>query len=146
MNLSMSISEIMTKNVLFVHYNNKLGEVERLMKKKNIRHVPVIKEGKLSGIISLSDLERISFTKSAGDIDEKDFLYDSLSVEDVMMSNPTCISNETSVKDATEVFIKENFYALPVVENEILVGIVTTTDVMKCLLHKNEGLDSKHSA
>jgi CBS domain-containing protein len=51
-----------------------------------------------------------------------------------MTSKPKVVSISDSVKDVAEIFAKEEFHALPVVEGEELKGIVTTTDVIKYLL------------
>lgn len=138
MNLQTPISQIMTTNVLFVHYNNKLDEVERLMRSKNVKHLPVLKEGKLAGIISLTDLQRLGFTKHVADAEDKSFLYDSLSLEDVMMNNPVTVLPETSVKEVMETLMSSDFHALPVVDNDLLLGIVTTTDLIAHVL-QSEG-------
>ena len=53
-----------------------------------------------------------------------------------MVRNPTCISPDTLIKDAAEIFLKSEFHALPVVENKKLVGIMTTTDLIKYLLEQ----------
>lgn len=140
MNLNIPISEIMTTNVLFVHYNNKLDEVERIMNSKKVKHIPVLKEGKLSGIVSLTDLQRLGFTKSISDTDDKTFMYDSLSLEDVMMYNPVTISSKATLKEVVEILIKSEFHALPVVDNEVLMGIVTTTDLMSFILEGEDHL------
>lgn len=140
MNLNIPISEIMTTNVLFVHYNNKLDEVERLMNSKKIKHLPVLKEGKLNGIVSLTDLQRLGFTKSISDTDDKSFMYETLSLEDVMMNNPVTISSKTTIKEVVEILVKSEFHALPVVENDVLLGIVTTTDLMAFILHEEDHL------
>jgi CBS domain-containing protein len=140
MNLNIPISEIMTTNVLFVHYNNKLEEVERLMNSKKIKHLPVLKEGKLNGIVSLTDLQRLGFTKSITDSDEKSFMYETLNIEDVMMNNPVTISSKATLKEVAEILIKSDFHALPVVDNEVLLGIVTTTDLMAFILEEEDHL------
>jgi len=140
MNLNIPISEIMTTNVLFVHYNNKLDEVERLMNSKKIKHLPVLKEGKLNGIVSLTDLQRLGFTKSITDSDEKSFMYETLNIEDVMMNNPVTINSKTTIKEVVKILIQSDFHALPVVDNEVMLGIVTTTDLMAFILHEEDHL------
>jgi len=140
MNLNIPISEIMTTNVLFVHYNNKLDEVERLMNSKKIKHLPVLKEGKLNGIVSLTDLQRLGFTKSITDSDEKSFMYETFNIEDVMMNNPVTINSKTTIKEVVKILIQSDFHALPVVDNEVMLGIVTTTDLMAFILHEEDHL------
>ena len=134
MNLNIPISEIMTTNVLFVHYNNKLDEVERVMNAQKARHIPVLKEGRLNGIVSLTDLQRLGFTKSISGTDDKSAVYDSLCLEDVMMNNPVTLSSKATLKEVVEILMKSEFHALPVVDNEVFMGIVTTTDLMSFIL------------
>jgi CBS domain-containing protein len=53
-----------------------------------------------------------------------------------MVRKPTCISPDTMIKEAAEIFLKAEFHALPVVEKNKLVGILTTTDLIKYLLEQ----------
>ncbi|MNK98727.1 CBS domain protein [compost metagenome] len=53
-----------------------------------------------------------------------------------MTSKPKTVSPDTIIRDLAEIFVKEEFHALPVVDNGELKGIVTTTDVMKYLLEQ----------
>jgi CBS domain-containing protein len=53
-----------------------------------------------------------------------------------MVRNPQCITPDTLIKDAAELFLKSEFRALPVVENKKLLGILTTTDLIKYLLEQ----------
>lgn len=55
-------------------------------------------------------------------------------VEQVMTKKLVTISPEATIKEAAEILATHEFHALPVVHNQLLVGIVTTTDVMKYLL------------
>ena len=57
-----------------------------------------------------------------------------LSIPQVMSAHPVTFSPETSVREVAEIFSVGQFHALPVVENDELKGIVTTTDVIKYLL------------
>jgi len=143
MNLNVSISEIMTSKVLFVHFNNEVRDVEKLMRQKHIRHVPVLKEGKLSGIISLTDLDRLCFTKnySGVEVDEEIPAFEMLTLDQIMRTNPLTLPMDASIRDAAILLTQNEFHALPVVDkdnSEILVGIITTTDLMKYLLMNDE--------
>ena len=59
-----------------------------------------------------------------------------LTISQVMTSKPKTVSSDTIIRDLAEIFVKEEFHALPVVDNGELKGIVTTTDVMKYLLEQ----------
>jgi CBS domain-containing protein len=63
-------------------------------------------------------------------------ILDMLTISQIMTSKPKTVSSETIIKDLAEIFVKEEFHALPVVDNGQLKGIVTTTDVIKYLLEQ----------
>jgi len=98
--------------------------------------LPVVQGEKIVGIISMTDLARISFVDS---YDPNDFslytsVYELFTLEQIMVRNPKCIHPNDTVKDAAKYFLAAEYHALPVVENDKLVGIVTTTDLLKYLL------------
>ncbi len=143
MNLDIPISTIMTSKVLFVHFNNKVKDVENLMCRKHVRHLPVLKEGELYGIVSLTDLDRLCFAKNLNGLDSDQELpsFDMLTLDQIMRSNPITLPMDASIRDAAILLAQNEFLALPVVENdnsEILVGIITTTDLMKYFLMNEE--------
>ena len=132
------ISKIMSTNVVSLNLSNSLSDAERLFTKHKIRHIPVVKNKDVIGILSLTDLLRISFVDSYGaketEIDTA--VYNMLSIEQVMVKKPVQVSPDKTVKEVTEILSKNEFHALPVVENHELVGIVTTTDLLQYLLEQ----------
>jgi len=130
------ISKIMTTKVITLNHNDDLETAEALFKKNNIRHIPVLKGGKVIGILSFTDLLRISFA-DAVDEDEYEIdtvVYNMFSIEQVMAKNLISVNSETTIKEVAEILSKREFHALPVVDGENLVGIVTTTDLINYLL------------
>lgn len=131
-----SVKSIMTDNVISISINSQLKEAKEIFSKHKIRHLPVTLEDRLIGIISHTDLLRISFgnnfTDDEGDTDEA--IFDMLSINQVMKYDITTIQADQPIRDAAEVFAKREFHALPVVEGEKLVGILTTTDLINYFL------------
>jgi CBS domain-containing protein len=130
------VTEIMTKNVLTLNTKDNLDKAEELFKKNNIRHLPITSGKKVVGMLSYTDLMRISFADAVGD-DEYDVdttVYNMFSIEQVMAKNVISVTSQTTVQEVAEFLSKKEFHALPVVENDQLVGIVTTTDLIKYLL------------
>lgn len=132
------IRNIMTPHPIVLFLNDGLEQAEILFKQHKMRHLPVVKGEQIVGIISMTDLARISFVDS---YDPNDFsldtsVYELFSLEQIMVRNPHCIHPDDTVKDAAEHFLAAEYHALPVVENEKLVGIVTTTDLIKYLLEQ----------
>ncbi|HWS59771.1 MAG TPA: CBS domain-containing protein [Flavobacterium sp.] len=130
------VSTIMTKNVVKLNVSDNLTKAETLFKKHHIRHIPVVKDKLIIGMLSYTDLLRISF---ADEVDDEEntidiTVYNMFSVEQVMTKNLTTIFPNTTIKEAAEILSKNEFHALPVIENDTLVGIITTTDLIKYLI------------
>lgn len=132
------ISEIMTKEVITLNHNDDLETAEHLFKTKNIRHIPVVSGDNIIGMLSYTDLLRISFADA---IDEDEMsvdtvVYNMFTIEQVMAKNLTKVSSGATIKEVAEVLSKKEFHALPVVDNGKLVGIVTTTDLINYLIEQ----------
>lgn len=130
------ISTIMTKDVVKLNLSDNLTKAEMLFKKHHIRHIPVVNGNKIIGILSYTDLLRISFADAVDD-DEDDIdttVYNLFTVEQVMAKNLETITPDTTIKAAAEILATREFHALPVCEGDLLVGIVTTTDLIRYLI------------
>jgi CBS domain-containing protein len=130
------ITSIMTTNVVKITISDDLTKAEHLFKKHHIRHIPVVSGNTIVGMLSYTDLLRISFVDAVDeDADVVDVtVYNMFTVEQVMTKKLVTISPETTIKEAAEILASHEFHALPVVHDQLLVGIVTTTDVIKYLL------------
>ncbi len=134
-----SVRHIMADNPVVLHLNDGLGQAEKLFKKHRVRHLPVVSCAKIVGILSMTDLVRISFVDS---YDPHDFtidtsVYSLFTLEQIMVRNPKCIPDTAIIKEVAEIFLHADFHALPVVDSKNnLQGIVTTTDLIKYLLEQ----------
>ncbi len=130
------VATIMTTNVVKLNLKDDLTKAESLFKKHRIRHIPVVVGNKILGMLSYTDLLRISFADAVDD-DEEEVdvtVYNMFSVEQVMARKLVKVSPETTIREVAEILSKNEFHALPVVEGDLLVGIVTTTDLIKYLI------------
>lgn len=131
------ISHIMTKTVITVNENDNLRKVVETLKQNSIRHIPIIKGKEVVGIISRTDINRLTFgALFEGQEGTDEAILDMLTISQVMTSRPKTVSSDTIIRDLAEIFVKEEFHALPVVDNGELKGIVTTTDVVKYFLEQ----------
>ncbi|MFV0170967.1 CBS domain-containing protein [Empedobacter falsenii] len=130
------VNQIMAKVLIAVPANKKLSEVNELFKEYNIRHIPVTEGTKLVGVVSKNDVSRLGY--GVGDVDTNalNALYDTYELKDVMVKEPVTVSSETNVKDVAEILSQQSFHSLPVVDNNEVVGIVTSTDLVKYLLEQ----------
>ena len=135
------VSQIMTKKLVTLKVTDDLYKAERLFKAFNIRHIPIVNKTKqIIGMLSLTDLKRISFLDAydADEIKVDNAIYKMLSVEQIMVKNPIKISSDITIKSVAEILAKNEFHALPVVDGDELVGIVTTTDLLLYLINQYE--------
>ncbi len=132
------VSEIMTRNVITLSTQDDLVTAEELFKKHHIRHIPVTEGNKVIGMISYTDLMRISFA-DAIDEEEQDvdtMVYNMFTIEQVMVKDVISVQRSTTIRDVALFLSQKEFHALPVVDGNVLVGIVTTTDLINYLLEQ----------
>lgn len=130
------ISTIMTENVVTLKKDDSLETAEYLFKHHHIRHIPVVTGNVIIGMLSYTDLLRISFADAVG-VDEdhiESIVYNMFTIEQVMKKNLVSVSPSSSIKQVAKILSEKEFHALPVVHRNKLVGIVTTTDLIKYLL------------
>jgi len=138
MNERTPVSSIMTREVVTLKNTDTLENAELQFKAKKIRHIPIVKGSKVIGILSYTDLLRISFADAfSEDTHEVDTsVYTLFTIEQVMARNLVSVSPNATIKEVAEIFAAREFHALPVIDEGTLVGIVTTTDLIKYLLEQ----------
>jgi len=124
----------MTSDVITLNHTDNLETAEQLFREKNIRHIPVVSGKSVIGMLSLTDLLRISFADAASEENVDTTVYKMFTLEQVMAKKIVSISSDTTIKEAAEILSKKEFHALPVVDNGELTGIATTTDMINYLL------------
>jgi len=134
------ISTIMTKNVITLNKTDSLETAERLFKQNHIRHIPVVSGKSIKGMLSLTDLLRISFADAVDETEDyvDSIVYNMFTIEQVMAKNLISVTSNTTIKEVAEILSKKEFHAIPVVDNNKLVGIVTTTDLINFLIKQFE--------
>ena len=134
------VSKIMTKELITLSLNDDLYRAEKLFKEKQIRHIPIVEDEKIVGMLSYSDLKRISFLDSfdSHEAEIDNAIYKMLGIEQVMIKKLVTVNSHISVKSVAEILAENQFHSLPVVDNDKLVGMVTTTDLLNYLLEQYE--------
>jgi len=89
-------------------------------------------------MLSYTDLLRISFADAIEDEDTNvdTIVYNMFTIEQVMAKNLVSIPSRSTIKEVAEILSKKEFHALPVIDDQTLVGIVTTTDLINYLLEQ----------
>lgn len=133
----MHVGLIMRKDLVTVPPDTSLVKARDLIKEKMIEHLLVVdKGGKLVGIVSDRDLKQAwaspATTLSAHELN---YLLKQLTVESIMIKKIITVTPGTTIERAGLIMQENRISALPVMANDKLVGIITTTDVMGVLLH-----------
>jgi CBS domain-containing membrane protein len=138
MKKNVPVSDIMTKNIIKLNLSDELTKAEELFKKHKIRHIPVVDGNKIVGILSYTDLLRVSYADAVDDDADsvESIVFNMFSVRQVMAKEIVIISTTTTIRETAAILSKNEFHALPVCKGEVLVGIVTTTDVLKYFLEQ----------
>jgi CBS domain-containing protein len=132
------ISHLMSRSVITVHHGDPISKVRALVRDHGVHHIPVVQGDQLVGIITWSDILRVSFGDAFG-TDERavDATLDhTLTLEQVMKKDPVSLPETATVREAAEILATGDFHSLPVVNGGKLVGIVTTTDLIRYLLEQ----------
>lgn len=119
------ISEYMTEATIQIDVELSLADAKDRMASSSIRHLPVIDDGKLVGMLSARDLLLI---ESLPGINRDETLVDA-----AMVDSPKTVAPTASLGEALAVMEDNHIGALPVVEGGKLVGIFTSTDALKLL-------------
>jgi len=118
------VSRIMTKGAVTISSEAPVARAARVMMENKFSSIPVVNaDGVMVGIITSSDLFRMI-------IDEVPLLDEPIIVADYMTSEPVVVDPETSLLDIHRLMGVKRIRAIPVVQEKLLVGIVTFTDVV----------------
>src|SRR5206468_6713016 len=125
---AMLINDIVQTDLVTVLPQATLAQVLRVLNHKGVRHVPVVEDGQLVGIISDRDIKSaLALSLGPGGAEA----YRTAS--QIMTRHPITIAPMFPVEEAARVMVTNRISALPVVEGARLVGIVTETDLLQLL-------------
>ena len=132
-----TIKTIMTPDPITINDKDSLTKVIQMMKESDFDHLPVVDHRKnLLGIISKTDLYRKALKlsqNSSGKYYTKKILFVTTAA-DIMTAKPVVVTPEHSIEYAIELLLQRDFHALPVVENDKLLGIITSKDVLEFII------------
>ncbi|MBM3145166.1 MAG: CBS domain-containing protein [Chloroflexi bacterium] len=131
----MLVGERMSHPVITISLDLPITEAVNLMRREHIRRTPVIKDGKLVGIVSDKDLLNASPSPATSlSIWEMNYLLSKITVGDVMTKEVLTITTDTPIEEAARIMADNKIGGLPVVKDDRVVGIITETDLFKIFL------------
>ena len=136
-NENILISQLLTRNLVSINENKTTYNAIKLLTTNNIGALPVLNDNmELSGIISERDIIReisdnlsVNFKKS--------------NIKSIMTSKVITINKNTKSETIMDIMSKNKIRHIPIVENKLLIGIVSIGDVVKRLLEKFN-LENQH--
>jgi acetoin utilization protein AcuB len=126
------VKDSMTREVVALSPQAAAGEALALCRERRIRHLPVLEDGRLVGIVSDRDLR--SATPALGDPARAEALGKIL-VHEVMAREVATIHPDDPIEEAANAMRERKIGCLPVVEDDNLVGVITSSDVMEALVY-----------
>jgi predicted transcriptional regulator len=134
------VRDIMQKNIITIDYNKTALDASVILKEKEISFLVIMKEGKIAGIVSESDIVR--------KIAAKDLNSSQIQLEEIISKNFKWVESDLEIEDAVQKMLNSSIRRLIVLENEKLAGVITQTNLAEFLRSKlliNATVDSINS-
>jgi acetoin utilization protein AcuB len=120
----MLVKNQMSKKVVTIPPGTSILRAIEIMRDQSIRHLPVVEDRELVGLVTEGDLRQASLLS----------LVDKVSIEDVMLKKPITVSPEASIEEAARLVYRHKIGGLPVVVGKKLVGILTIADILAAFI------------
>jgi acetoin utilization protein AcuB len=122
--MSLTVRDIMARELVTIRPHETVRRAYRLMRDHRFRHLPVVEDGRLVGILSDRDLRPVLLSPALG----------RARVRELMSEDLTTVAPEAPVEEAASLLVVKRIGCLPVVDAGRLVGIVTETDLLAVLV------------
>jgi acetoin utilization protein AcuB len=135
----MQVRDFMTTDVTTVQETDSLLDATMIFVRSTLRHLPVLREKKLVGVVTERDVKQYSPSILSGiSPDEYNSLMETTPISRVMTRDPATVNPGQSMFEAVRILTTRRIGCLPVVEDGELMGILTTTDMLRLLAHMLE--------
>ncbi len=135
----MLVEEAMTEHTRTVNANQSLSDVRSIFEEEGFRHLPVMGVEGLVGMVTHTDLMRVTYGAhiAEADFEVNNLILESTTVEEAMSKNLKTIETGASLAEAARMMKKYKIGCVPVVDNGNLLGLVTTTDILSAYIASN---------
>lgn len=131
----MLVGERMSHPVISISPDMPIIDALNLMKREHIRRTPIVKDGKMVGIVSDKDLLNASPSPATSlSVWEMNYLLSKIRVKDVMTKKVLTVQENTPIEEAARIMADNKIGGLPVMRDDHVVGIITETDLFKIFL------------
>lgn len=134
MTLQDKVSTIMSKKLITLHPKDKLKRAKEIFEEYKIRHIPVVVMNKVAGILSKGDILYLEgIVRNGFDKFIQESMLNTMTIDQVMTAQVISAHTDQSIGEVVDIMIDHKINAMPIVEKDLLVGLVTTFDIMKSL-------------
>ncbi|MBI4772670.1 MAG: CBS domain-containing protein [Deltaproteobacteria bacterium] len=140
----MLVRNWMSRNVVTVEADDSMAKAGRLMKENKVSRLPVMKKGKLVGIVTNGDIRRASASDATSlEIHELLYLLSKIKIGSIMTPDPITVPPDYTVEEVAQILRERGISGVPVVETDgRLVGIITKNDLFNVIVSLT-GFDKK---
>lgn len=131
----MFVKDKMTANPVTVTPDVSISAAFGIMKEQSFRRLPVVKGGKLIGIVTEKELQQVSPSKATTlSVFELNYLLEKTTIKDAMSKDPITVQDDDLIEKAALLMRTNKVGALPVLHGERLVGIITESDIFDAFI------------
>ena len=132
----MLVKDWMSKKVITIDEKESMQAAIKLMKEHDIRMLPVMKKGKLVGIVTDRDLKRASASDATAlEIHELIYILSQIKVKEIMTKDPITVPFDYTVEETAEILLTHKISGAPVVDHAgQIVGTITQADIFRVLV------------
>ena len=120
-----TVDRFMTANPVAISSDRTLAEAHRLMREKQIRHLPVVDDGRLVGLVSQRDLYLLETLQGVDPDEER--------VEEAMTAEPFTVAPDAALEDVATSMAEHKYGSAVVLDRGAVVGLFTTVDALRAL-------------
>ncbi|MFT6320716.1 MAG: CBS domain-containing protein [Granulosicoccus sp.] len=139
MNTQTPLRNLMTKDLTVIQLDTPFHKIKSIFDANSFHHLPVVdKMAMVKGIISKSDFTPLTYqlsNETTGKTYSKK-AYNNIFAKDIMTKNPVFLNPEDSIGLAADLFLENVYHAIPIMEDGVLVGIITTHDLLAFAFYK----------
>ncbi len=129
------VRDVMSSPAISIAPTTRLPDIKRLMQEHDIRRIPVMKNGKLVGIVTLSDIRHASPSAATTlSVFELDYLLDSVTASAIMTTAVITIDVDAPLVAAAKLMLQHKVSSLPVIAGDHVVGIITEIDMFRAII------------
>jgi acetoin utilization protein AcuB len=136
---ALKVRDVMTADPMTLSPEENLMEAIQMMRLRHIRRIPIVSGGQLLGLLTEGDLKRAEPSTLSHTQEEFTQVMESTQVNRIMIKNLITTTPDTPLVDAARTLWKSKYGALPVLEDDKLVGILTDNDLIGALVRVLDG-------